>query len=170
MPVTAIQFSVPKGEKLSLNSLKFLGLDCNVVKLVLEEVVDGFDGMNIFVMLFFFPINSSSKIYKKEKEEEEEEDLDEVVNITKSGSLFYSPPKTKHLPPEPRSRSNTNDSISSTAHLIIPEEGSDLHVLEQPEGKYSSRDARHGARHKHKRHERPLKKGGEFLSWCNVSL
>lgn len=120
----------------------------------------------------FFLKNSSSKIYKKEKEEEEEdeEDLDEVVNITKSGKLFYSPPKTRHLPPEPRSRLNTNDSTSSTADLIIPEEGSDLRVLEQPEGKYSSRDARHGTRHKHKRHERPLKRGGEFFNWGDLSI
>lgn len=114
-------------------------------------------------MLFFFSSKtSSSKIYKKE----EEDDVDDAVNISKSGNLFYSPPKPKYLPPEGRGRANTSGSDSSTTDLIIPEEGSDLRVVEQPEGKYSSRDARHGTRHKHKRHERSFKGGEIFYGQC----
>lgn len=100
-------------------------------------------------------ISSSSKIYKKE---EEYDDVDEAVNTSKSG-LFYSPPKPKFSPPEGRGRANTSGSDSSITNLIIPEEDSDVHVVEHPEGKYSNRDARHGTRQKHKRHHERSFKG-----------
>lgn len=108
---------------------------------------------------FSFLSTSSSKIYKKE---EEEDDVDEAVNTSKSG-LFYSPPKPKYSPPEGRGRANTSGSDSSITNLIIPEEDSDFHLVEQPEGKYSNRDARHGTRHKHKRHHERSFKGGEIF-------
>ena len=106
---------------------------------------------------FSFLSTSSSKIYKKE-----EDDVDEAVNASKSG-LFYSPPKPKFSPPEGRGRANTSGSDSSITKLIIPEEDSDVHLAEQPEGKYSNRDARHGTRHKHKRHQERSFKGGEIF-------
>lgn len=106
-----------------------------------------------------FLSTSSSKIYKKP---EEEDDVDEVVNTSKSG-LFYSPPKPKFSPPEGRGRANTSGSDSSITNLIIPEEDSDVHLVEHPEGKYSNRDARYGSRHKHKRHHERSFKGGEVF-------
>ena len=108
---------------------------------------------------FSFLSTSSSKIYKKE---EDEDDVDEAVNTSKSG-LFYSPPKPKFSPPELRGRANTSGSDSSITNLIIPEEDSDVHLVEQPEGKYSNRDARHGTRHKHKKHHERSFKGGELF-------
>ena len=103
---------------------------------------------------------SSSKVFKSSKVEEDELD-DSTDNNSKPG-LFYSPPKPKFAPSEGRGRTNTSGSDSSITQLIIPEEdGPELHILEQPEGKYSNRDARHSSRHKHRRRER-LSKGGEF--------
>lgn len=116
---------------------------------------------------FCFLFTSSSKIYKKE---EEYDDVDEAVNTSKSG-LFYSPPKPKFSPPEGRSRANTSGSDSSITNLIIPEEDSDAHVVEHPEGKYSNRDARHGTRQKHKRHHERSFKGGELFNFVDqISL
>jgi len=110
-------------------------------------------------MSFSFLFTSSSKIYKKE---EDEDDVDEAVNASKSG-VFYSPPKPKFSPQELRGRANTSGSDSSITNLIIPEEESDVHLVEQPEGKYSNRDARHGARQKHKKHHERSFKGGEVF-------
>ena len=112
---------------------------------------------------FCFCSTSSSKIYKKE----EEDDVDEAVNTSKSG-LFYSPPKPKFSPSEGRGRANTSGSDSSITNLIIPEEDSDVHPVEHPEGKYSNRDARHGTRHKLKRHHERSFKGGEVF--CGPDL
>lgn len=108
---------------------------------------------------FCFLSTSSSKIYKKE----DDDDVDEAVNTSKSG-LFYSPPKPKFSPPEGRGRANTSGSDSSITNLIIPEEDSDIHVVEHPEGKYSNRDAK---RH----HERSFKGGEVFCGpgFCAVS-
>ena len=80
--------------------------------------------------------------------------------------LFYSPPRPNYQPPGGgggggggRGRANTSGSDSSTTDLIIPEESSDMCIQKQSEGKYSSRDGRHGVRHKHRRHERQWKHG-----------
>ncbi|XP_027057113.1 cytoplasmic tyrosine-protein kinase BMX-like isoform X3 [Pocillopora damicornis] len=105
--------------------------------------------------------SSSSKIYKKEEQQEEE--VDETVDSSKPG-LFYSPPRPNYQPPGGgggggRGRANTSGSDSSTTDLIIPEESSDMCIQKQSEGKYSSRDGRHGVRHKHRRHERQWKHG-----------
>lgn len=105
---------------------------------------------------------SSSKIYKSSKGEEDE--VDEPIDVSKTG-LFYSPPKTKIVPAEGRGRANTSGSESSMSKLIIPEENSNIRIPEQPEGKHSSRDARHSSRHKHRRHERHFK-GGELDRRC----
>ena len=66
--------------------------------------------------------------------------------------LFYSPPKTNYQPPGGGANTSGND--SSTTDLIIPEESSDTCIQKQSEGKYSSRNGRHRARHKHWWHER----------------
>ena len=87
--------------------------------------------------------------------------MDEPLDVSKTG-IFYSPPKTKIVPTEGRGRANTSGSDSSMSELIIPEENSNVRIVEEPEGKYSNRDARHSARHKHRRHERHFK-GGEIL-------
>ena len=77
--------------------------------------------------------------------------------------LFYSPPRPNYQPPGGggggRGRANTSGSDSSTTDLIIPEESSDMCIQKQSEGRYSSRDGRHGVRHKHRRHERQWKHG-----------
>lgn len=99
---------------------------------------------------------SSSKIYKSPKVEEDE--VDESPDVSKTG-LFYSPPKSKFVPPEGRGRINTSGSDSSITQLIIPEESGNSNVADQPEGKYSSRDARHSSRHKHRRYQKHYKAG-----------
>ena len=65
--------------------------------------------------------------------------------------LFYSPPKTNYQPPG--GGANTSDNDSPTVDLIIPEESSDICIQKALKGKYSSRDGRHRAKHKHRRHE-----------------
>ena len=122
------------------------------------------EGDHFMLRSFSVLSTSSSKIYKKE---DEEDDVDEAVNTSKSG-LFYSPPKPKFSPPEGRGRANTSGSDSSITNLIIPEEDSDVHLVEQPEGKYSNRDARHGTRHKHKKYHERSFKGGEMF--CGTEI
>ena len=99
---------------------------------------------------------SSSKIYRSPKVQEEE--VDEPADVSKTG-LFYSPPKSKFVPPEGRGRINTSGSDSSITQLIIPEESSNSNVPDQPEGKYCSRDARHSSRHKQRRYQKHYKAG-----------
>ena len=85
--------------------------------------------------------------------------MDDPLEVSQKG-LFYSPPKAKLMHAEGRSRSDTSGSDSSITALIIPEENSTSEMLEQLEGKYSSRNPRHSFRHKHKqRHERHYKAG-----------
>ena len=124
-------------------------------------------GGHFMLRPFCFLFTSSSKIHKKEEDDDEE---DEAVNTSKSG-LFYSPPKSKFSLQEGRGRANTSGSDSSITNLIIPEEDSEVHIVEQPEGKYSNRDARHGTRHKHKKHHERSFKGGEICASeiCTVS-
>ena len=61
--------------------------------------------------------------------------------------ILQSPPKSNYQPPGGGFNTSGND--SSTTDLIIPEESSDTCIQKQSEGKYSSRDGRHRARHKH---------------------
>lgn len=99
--------------------------------------------------------NGSSKISKSSHAEEDE--VDDPLEVSQKG-FFYSPPKAKLMHAEGRSRSDTSGSDSSITALIIPEENSSSEMLEQLEGKYSSRNPRHSFRHKHKqRHERHYK-------------
>lgn len=105
--------------------------------------------------------SSSSKIYKSPKVEEDE--VDEPPDVSKTG-LFYSPPKSKFAPPEGSGRINTSGSDSSITQLIIPEESGNSSVADQPEGKHSSRDARHSSRHKHRRYQKHYKADTKY-SW-----
>lgn len=106
------------------------------------------------LILYFRP----QKVYTYSKSEDDE--LDDPVTVSKTG-VFYSPPKPKFLPAEGRGRINSSGSDTSISKLIIPEEDSDSHIPEQPEGKYSNKDARHSSRHKHRRHEKS-RKGGKI--------
>lgn len=103
--------------------------------------------------------------YSKSEVKVEDDELDDPVTVSKTG-VFYSPPKPKFLPAEGRGRINSSGSDTSISKLIIPEEDSDSHIPEQPEGKYSNKDARHSSRHKHRRHEKS-RKGVPKYSWIH---
>lgn len=117
------------------------------------------------LILYFRP----QKVYTYSKSEVkvEDDELDDPVTVSKTG-VFYSPPKPKFLPAEGRGRINSSGSDTSISKLIIPEEDSDSHIPEQPEGKYSNKDARHSSRHKHRRHEKS-RKGGKIYNRVNMN-
>ena len=117
------------------------------------------------LILYFRP----QKVYTYSKSEVkvEDDELDDPVTVSKTG-VFYSPPKPKFLPAEGRGRINSSGSDSSISKLIIPEEDRDSHIPEQPEGKYSNKDARHSSRHKHRRHEKS-RKGGKIYNRVSMN-